>query len=936
MPAPPLRSRPDHVIDADVDRSVAGTEGHAPPLPAPDPAAFSASRLEPFSVSRLEADAPDPSRRRQEDEGAQQDDDDFFEVANFADGALAAEEDDAEELEAVTFTEGGTGQEQQPSAVAPQQEAAATSGYSSSAARGQEAPPPDNQSEAQNGAASRPQRLRLPPPIQVFKEAGKVFGALFDVSDPMRAILLEIEPGGCLDQHNAASPEGWAVAPGAALVSVGGQVAHSKDMVGMLRGGNDIAVIFQTPRRLRMRLMAEEGGAWSPPLDYTENYPDEIARCLGRGSLPGDRIRKRDGSIASVDELLRLRGASLIAAFPIRVKQAWSEPIKFSENYQEAIENVLCREPIPEDTLRTCDGAQMTFATLGDPSLDEVKALFPIQLKQLPKWGLEVRPATSGLGLQVVNVPAGGPAASAGLRPRQIIVMLNGERANAEVFRRIRLSGELSVEFLVLSYGDEAGTEARFVGGKAPFKVGGNINSPQSKKNKTMFSPFSKSSKSKAQTSESVAVRGLPNDKAHELFSILVAGGEVELTLVDPEQGMRERTIVIPHGPGPLGLEMKASTQIAGLTIIGVTGRAAAAGAVDGEIITGVQRYAGGASAGAKSSRNAGVTSCVYSYYSGRYSLYAGPECVDGAGPEEFIEKIPPLTLADGPLTEQIGPPDPKQLFSYLRSFSYQTCHADSWPSNMTKSPRWPRFTFGEINGHHEEKGHTWYHLLCHIKTAGVVARHWCVRRRLHHLRKFLHDPVKESAGDLYRLYFEDCRFAKHGGLAGTTAALRAWLKAWSAAINAGQVPPSLVGLTLRFLEAPAMFDVNGDVLPGSATPEEVMKRAKEAAAEDGNNMDPTALFWISQGGAHPVSDPVNEESLRDLPWEFPAKGTPKAQDSSRLASLAEERSPAPPTSAEREDTSVAAVGEVAATAAPQQASRESEGSDGSMMAEAM
>eukprot|EP00930_Biecheleria_cincta_P028407 TRINITY_DN19828_c0_g1_i1.p1 TRINITY_DN19828_c0_g1~~TRINITY_DN19828_c0_g1_i1.p1 ORF type:complete len:487 (+),score=59.06 TRINITY_DN19828_c0_g1_i1:43-1461(+) len=359
---------------------------------------------------------------------------------------------------------------------------------------------------------------------------------------------------------------------------------------------------------------------------------------------------------------------------------------------------------------------------------------------------------------------------------------------------------------------------------------------------------------------EAAATRG-PDGNARSLFDVIVCGNDVQLTVVDPKDPGRERRVVIPSGPGPLGLEMKTSAGIVGLLVVRASGRAAAAGMVSGEVIIAVERFEGNLEG--PSHKAKGVTSCVYSYYSGKHSLYAGPKCLDGHGPEEFLEHPPPVSMSDAQMQERISLPIAQKLIYLLRSYSYQSRDVEVWPKMILQNPRWPSFTFGEINGHHEEAGHTWYRLLCHLKVKGVATRHWCVQRRLHHLRRFLHDVIKSDANGLYKFYFGDVTFAGRGGLAGTTNALSAWLKTWSAAINTGQVCPRLVALTLLFLEAPPLFDSGGKVVQGSS-PEEVRKRAIQASEEEeeGSNIDPSALFWITQGGAHPMERPVGETGL--------------------------------------------------------------------------
>lgn len=200
--------------------------------------------------------------------------------------------------------------------------------------------------------------------------------------------------------------------------------------------------------------------------------------------------------------------------------------------------------------------------------------------------------------------------------------------------------------------------------------------------------------------------------------------------------------------------------------------------------------------------------------------VYTGPERARDVS-EEFLDQDAPLHMKGRDLQAQLAPPEASELFVYLEKFGYKTQHAHSWPARSEKSVSWPKITLDQINGHEERAGHTWYFLMCHLKVKGLAARHWCVQRRLSQMRSLLHDPIKQETRDHYDLYFDEARFASRGGLKGTTKTLQTWLATWAAAINAAQVPPHLLGLTLRFLEAPPLFgDAGEPLVPSSARSE--------------------------------------------------------------------------------------------------------------------
>lgn len=200
--------------------------------------------------------------------------------------------------------------------------------------------------------------------------------------------------------------------------------------------------------------------------------------------------------------------------------------------------------------------------------------------------------------------------------------------------------------------------------------------------------------------------------------------------------------------------------------------------------------------------------------------MYSGKYCV-GNEAETFTFVTSPIHLGSYEFLDKVAPVEPSQVTDYLKSFGYAAHGPDSWlscpkPGNaeMGKKIAGTALSLGTINGHIELEGHTWYNMLCHLRISGVAAKHWNVQRRLHHLRKLLHDPVKKTLGKEYEEYFAESRFASHGGIAGTTDSIMCWLETLATQINAGRAPPSLVALTLRFLEAPSFTesDMNPDI----------------------------------------------------------------------------------------------------------------------------
>ncbi|CAE7602258.1 unnamed protein product, partial [Symbiodinium sp. CCMP2456] len=116
------------------------------------------------------------------------------------------------------------------------------------------------------------------------------------------------------------------------------------------------------------------------------------------------------------------------------------------------------------------------------------------------------------------------------------------------------------------------------------------------------------------------------------------------------------------------------------------------------------------------------------------------------------------------------------------------------------------------VDEHVEQAGNTWYLVQCSLRfvpggedgTGPAELLEWKAPRRLHHLRTDLHDRMKYfMEEDFYAKVFGETPFARHGGLPGTTARLRAWLERLAQAINQKEVPPEAAALVLLFFHAP-------------------------------------------------------------------------------------------------------------------------------------
>jgi len=107
------------------------------------------------------------------------------------------------------------------------------------------------------------------------------------------------------------------------------------------------------------------------------------------------------------------------------------------------------------------------------------------------------------------------------------------------------------------------------------------------------------------------------------------------------------------------------------------------------------------------------------------------------------------------------------------------------------------------VAGHQELEGHTFYQLHCLLVSDGFEPLRWQVGRRLQHMRLHWHDRVKAELGENYARLFGECRFAPRGGGRGTSRSLSSWCQRLAACCSAGSLVPSVLALSLRFLEAP-------------------------------------------------------------------------------------------------------------------------------------
>lgn len=191
-----------------------------------------------------------------------------------------------------------------------------------------------------------------------------------------------------------------------------------------------------------------------------------------------------------------------------------------------------------------------------------------------------------------------------------------------------------------------------------------------------------------------------------------------------------------------------------------------------------------------------------------------------GAAPED-----PSATVGDEQADES--------LVLFLARYGYHAADSMSWQS--AEGPELPEIALNVI-GHQERDGHTWYQVDCSLSSSRMRPLTWQVSHRLAQLREDLHDPVKAALDKAYDEHFGRAPFAHIGGPRGTTGRLAGWCAALAACINAGACQPSLVGLTLRFVEVPpppTVFNSTKSVASSAASKmREKLGAAKDSAKE--------------------------------------------------------------------------------------------------------
>mmetsp|Transcript_33590 Transcript_33590/g.78111 ORF Transcript_33590/g.78111 Transcript_33590/m.78111 type:complete len:299 (-) Transcript_33590:255-1151(-) len=230
-----------------------------------------------------------------------------------------------------------------------------------------------------------------------------------------------------------------------------------------------------------------------------------------------------------------------------------------------------------------------------------------------------------------------------------------------------------------------------------------------------------------------------------------------------------------------------------------------------------------------------------------------------------------------------VAPPAPVDVAAFLESFGYAAADAQTWedlpqdevPEGLARSGPWLGLGIAE---HQEAGGHTWYQLECSLGMQGSKTVQWQVGRRLQHLREMWYDRVKSELGKSYKQHFDDVHFAHRGGRRGTSVRLHTWCCRLAARVNAGQLSPSIVALTLRFLEAPdatrqeeLQRTATGCLLPSQrpvveatrcsrAAGEESVSSSRSTRCEFSDNDNVLVAFSGSEGSDRSEAEAEEEE----------------------------------------------------------------------------
>jgi len=177
------------------------------------------------------------------------------------------------------------------------------------------------------------------------------------------------------------------------------------------------------------------------------------------------------------------------------------------------------------------------------------------------------------------------------------------------------------------------------------------------------------------------------------------------------------------------------------------------------------------------------------------------PDPEDDQAVEEFFENEPTV---DDWLAEKRELPVALETLAvrmYLGPLGYMANDDDTWDAGVEVFPEMRT----EVKSHAKLGGKRHYRVDCALHAKGCEEPYlaWATMRRLDHLRRGIHDPVKQVLGTAYEERFQSTRFANSFAPKGTTAKLDAWFTTLSHCVNEGLINPQLLSGILRVFDAP-------------------------------------------------------------------------------------------------------------------------------------
>lgn len=207
----------------------------------------------------------------------------------------------------------------------------------------------------------------------------------------------------------------------------------------------------------------------------------------------------------------------------------------------------------------------------------------------------------------------------------------------------------------------------------------------------------------------------------------------------------------------------------------------------------------------------------------------------------------------------------------YVQPYGFAALGPMQW-QKLEADAEQPKLTLTML-GHKEIENHTFYEIRCQLESKPSLSLNWCVHRRLAHLREGLHDFVQGRLGSDYDAVFGETRFARHGGLPGTTARLQAWLEKLAIHMNEGAAPPVIVAQVLHFCEAPK--PPSGTTVQSLLDFSDIPRPQAKASAPFSADFDFASLPTVGKAHSVPIFT-GNDWDFASVPTVGKANSTPK------------------------------------------------------------